>query len=231
MKHIAKKFLFQYEPDQFSFESERFEVVDMKDGLPKLNTSKYQDKVALLKTDTAILGGILQRLNQRNYVFPIPDPTLVYFNAAQLNVGTISDCKANLLSKLDPGGEVAEPALNEFYKFYGLTSQFIVMLFTSVESFINSSIPEGYEFRQDSVRKTEVYNKQQIQQYLDFKTKLTKVIPDVYGINFFGNSTPTNERVWKLKDFRNEIVHTKPTEQVRNKKAKRMRRDFWFTGC
>ncbi|MBI2270134.1 MAG: hypothetical protein HYU69_07215 [Bacteroidetes bacterium] len=95
------------------------------------------------------------------------------------------------------------------YNYYGLTSGFVIYLFTSIESFINQLIPDNYSFKKEQSKKTEIFNKSQIQEHLDFKTKITEVLPDVTKKNFFQKSTSSNQRIWNLKNFRDDIVHTK----------------------
>ena len=48
--------------------------------------------------------------------------------------------------------------------------------------------------------------------FLDFKTKIKDVLPMITGKDFFSKSTPANQLIWNLKDFRDEIIHTKANE-------------------
>lgn len=174
---------------------------------------KRTGSIAYIKTeDDVVVGGFIHNVKGKRYVFPVPDPTLIYFNNAQLNIVAIAKHKEELIKKVDVEETLSEPALNEIYNFYGVTSGFVIFLFTSIESFVNQLLPDDFEYRNELKRKTEIYNKQQIQESIDFKTKLKYVLPQATGKDFFRNQTTTNDKIWKLKDFRDEIVHTKPGE-------------------
>lgn len=208
MKHIKKRFMIQTTSKEVD---SGLVYVDIKSRDTEKELSKRRGTVAYVQTeDDIVYAGFVHNLKGKDYIFPVPDPTLIYFNNAQLSLASIVENRNKLIDKLDFRIKLSEPALNEIYNFYGVTSGFVIFLFTAIESFINHIIPEEFEYKNVSKIKTEVYTKQQIQEVLDFKTKLTKVIPQATGKNFFLKSTPTNERIWKLKEFRDEIIHTKP---------------------
>jgi hypothetical protein len=77
-------------------------------------------------------------------------------------------------------------------------------------------IPENFIYEIKSERKTEIFNKQQIQISISFMDKLTKVLPKALGKNFFTKHTPTNSHIYNLRDLRNEIVHTKSDKTGQN---------------
>jgi hypothetical protein len=59
--------------------------------------------------------------------------------------------------------------------------------------------------------------KKQIQVSISFMDKLTQVLPAANTISFFKkNRTPTNAHIYKLKDLRNDIVHTKSDRTEQN---------------
>lgn len=211
MKHIKKRFLIQEKKENVNFNHDKAELINLSDG--ECNDNKLVGKknfIAFLQTkEDLIIGGFIHKVNGRNYVFPVPDPTLIYFNNAQTSLKTIKERKALLLKKLDLAQPLNEPALNEIYNFYGITSAFIIFLFTAIESFINQQIPDDFVYVNKGHRRTEHYDKNQIQEFVDFKTKITKVLNEASGKNFFQKATPTNQIIWKLKEFRDDIVHTK----------------------
>lgn len=174
----------------------------------KLKLELTKIEIAMAKRN---LG--LEKLEGKEYIFPVPDPTLIYFNNAQGYLRVITERKKALLDKLNlDTTKLSEPALNEVYSFFGATSGFIIFLFTSIESYINHLIPKGFEYSKTGTRKTETYNMKQIQEFLDFKTKIKDVLPLITGKDFFSKSTPANQLIWNLKDFRDEIIHTKANE-------------------
>ncbi len=213
MKHIKRRFFLQTTSDQVNFDNPNFENLNIEKGITQEQLSERKDSIAYVETtDGIVIGGFVHKVDGKNYMFPVPDPTLIYFNNAQLNVKAISEQKKILLKKLDVTVALNSPAIHDIYNYYGLTSGFIIFLFTAIESFINQMIPDDFIYEDKQNRKTEIYNKAQIQEFLDFKTKITKVLKETTGKNFFINQTPTNQSIWKLKEFRDDIIHTKQDE-------------------
>lgn len=210
MKHIRKKFLFQQEVKDFKPDPAKFETIQ----LSKESTQDYlkgkNGSYTLIQTEKDFLiGGFVHKVNGKNYAFPVPDPTLVYFNYAQNSIKLITEYKKRLLEKVDITSKLSEPAINEIYAFFSVTSGFIIFLFTSIESYINSLIPADYKYFRKLNSKTEVFDQSQIQEFLDFKTKITVVLTEITKKNFFKCQTKTNQMIWSLKDFRDKIIHTK----------------------
>ncbi|MBO0331130.1 hypothetical protein [[Muricauda] lutisoli] len=215
MKHIKKRFLVQGKENEINFDKDKAELLEFTEESTILEKVKgKQGFMALLRTqDDLMIGGFIHKLEGKEYIFPVPDPTLIYFNNAQGYLRVIKERKTELLKKLNlDTTKLNEPALNELYAFYGATSGFVIFLFTSIESFINQMVPREYEYSKSGPRKTETYNMRQIQEYLDFKTKIKDVLQEVTGKDFFAKNTPTNQLIWNLKNFRDEIIHTKANE-------------------
>ncbi|MFM9837530.1 MAG: hypothetical protein ACKVOQ_04655 [Cyclobacteriaceae bacterium] len=213
MKHIKKRFLLESDEDQLKFDTDKFEFLELDKNFDQKVLNGKKKSIALILTDKKKLyGGFVHKVDGKNYIFPVPDPTLIYFHNAQINVARIKEYKAILLTKLDFNKELTEPGINEIYNFYSITSGFVIYLFTSIESFINQLIPETFVFNKVSSKRTELYDKRQIQESIDFKTKIVEVISGATGKNFFANQTPTNQLIWNLKEFRDDIIHTKPDD-------------------
>lgn len=215
MKHIRKRFFFEREASNFKPDPAKFEEIEINKGSNKDSLKNKNGSYTILQTDKNILiGGIVHNVNGKNYAFPVPDPTLVYFNYAQNSIRVIENCRKDLLMKIDFTTKLSEPAINEIYAYFSVTSGFVIFLFTSIESFINSLVPEDYEFIRKLASKTEVFDQTQIQEYLDFKTKITEVLTDITKKDFFEIQTKSNQMIWSLKQFRDSIIHTKqdPTQ-------------------
>lgn len=215
MKHIKRKFYFQKKKGEDNFEKSDLEwfdsVKDVKDDLLKKN----KGNVAFLELDDDLLvGGIIDKIDGKHLILPIPDPTLVYFNNAQLSLTKIEQSRKTLLKELNGMKEGAKPPIHEIYDFYGVATGFIIYLFTSIESFLNSMIDDDYIYKDIQQKKTIHYNKRQIQENIDFKTKITTILPQKTGVNYFRKSTPSNQLIWKLKDFRDNIIHTKQEDHI-----------------
>ncbi|WP_052592629.1 hypothetical protein [Aureispira sp. CCB-QB1] len=211
MKHIKKRFLLQMDSKAFFKENEaNTKVLNLGENLPKEISRKRDEIITFLKTtEDIVIAGCLHRFQGKNLILPIPDPTLIYFHSAQSYIKGIKEARKKLIEKINFSTFLNETAINEIYDYYGKTSGFTIFLFTSIESFINQMLPDNYIYKVSSKKRTELYNKQQIQVSLDFKTKISKVLEDITGKNFFKNSTSANSMIWNLKEFRDDIIHTK----------------------
>jgi len=217
MKHIKKRFLISGSKETLEAKRDDFQIIKIDTDFDHKTLSNRKGSIAYIVTDAPtenVIGGFIHKVNGKNYIFPVPDPTLIYFHSAQINIQRIKEFKTTLLVKLDFNESADESGLNEMYNFFGYTSGFVIFLFTSIESFINQLIPDDYVFEKVTTRKTEQYNKSQIQENIDFKTKVVEVLPDITKKNFFKNQTPTNQMIWNLKEFRDSIVHTKHETNV-----------------
>jgi hypothetical protein len=216
MKHIKRRFFFQKTSEEINFERPEFELIDLKnDGISQKELSERKGTVAFIETvDDIVIGGFVHNLKGKHFVFPVPDPTLVYFNNAQLSLAQISEQKKVLIEKLDYTVALNEPAIHDIYNYHGLVSGFVIFLFTAIESFINQMIPDDYTFVDEQKNKTIIYNKIQLQEHVDFKTKITKVLTGATGNDFFRKSSPANQYIWSLKQFRDDIIHTKQDDEI-----------------
>lgn len=116
---------------------------------------------------------------------------------------------------LNPQNEsLSEGLQSQIFEFYGLSNGFIIFLFTTIEAFLNKLIPENYEYKKIQKNKTEIYNHQQIQQYLSFDEKRTKILIKITGKDFSKKYPKKNEHILNLKAFRDSIVHTKTTNGI-----------------
>lgn len=216
MKHIKKRFYFTYKRDQLEVNEENAEFFDLEDGFDDKQLIGKKGTIAFIQMedDDDLIGGIVNNINGQNLIVPIPDPTLIYFHNAQLSLKDIKKEKGELIKKLNFSGVMRESSINEIYTYFGRTSGFVIFLFTAIESFINQLIPDDFHFHNKLNRKTEIYNKKQIQENLDFKTKITKVLKSATGKDFFQKATPANQIIYRLKDFRDDIIHTKDEGEI-----------------
>lgn len=214
MKHIKKRFFFDYKRGELDLNETNAEFFKFDaDGEKRVIGKK--GNIAFLELDTdQWIGGFVNKVNGKTFILPIPDPTLIYFHNAQSSLKQIEIEKDSLIKKLDFQGKMPETAINEIYNYFGLTSGFVIFLFTAMESFINQNIPEDYKFENELSRKTEIFNKRQIQESLDFKTKITKVMSAATGKDFFKKSTPANQLIYRLKEFRDDVIHTKDDGEI-----------------
>ncbi len=216
MKHIKRKFLFH---DFFQAKEtlEHFEYYNPEEIDQKFLKKNEKDQFTVLETNSGEkIFSFIFNDNGSRCMIPVPDFSLVNYNFAySLNIQR-KEHRKNLvknLANLDTPNEIS----NTFaYDYQGTASSCIISLFTSIECFVNDIIPEDFKYEINSERKTEIYDKKQIQISITFMDKLTKVLPKALGKNFFSNRTPTNAHIYKLRDLRNDIIHTKSDKTGQN---------------
>jgi hypothetical protein len=135
----------------------------------------------------------------------------VYFHLAYVNYRLIDEKKKAILRPLlNP--VMGEPMINEWYEYFGLTSGFVIFLFTTLEAFINRCIPSDYEYKRADQKKTEIFSKHQIEEYIPFTEKIKVVLPAIKGKNFYADHPLTAQHITNLKEFRDSIIHTKTSK-------------------
>ncbi|MBF4518309.1 hypothetical protein IRZ71_18275 [Flavobacterium sp. ANB] len=206
MKHIKKKYFLEEKLKTINKETlglkKNFDSKDLK------NLSKTHD-IVIETSDNELIFAFIYNDNGNHVTIPLPDFTLVYYDFSyKLNIDR-KESKKIMLKNLKNVNHFTELNGEVLYRFYGYSSSCIINLFTSIECFINHLLPENKNYIEVNNNRTEIYNKTQIQQYIQFWDKLKKVLPQFYNKNFFQKSTPTNEHIFKLKELRDNIIHTK----------------------
>jgi hypothetical protein len=91
-----------------------------------------------------------------------------------------------------------------------MASSYAIFLFSAVEAFVNMSIPKDYKYeRSIQDKRSEIFNRSQLQRYVEFAEKIKTVLPEVTNKNFVVEHTHKFEYLMKLKSFRDEVAHTK----------------------
>jgi len=209
MKHIKRKFLFHDYLRDTDFSKSNFENVDLE----KIDEKFLKEKANTFSIVTTDLGekifSFIFKDNGKHCLIPVPDFTLVNYNFAyNLNIQR-KDLRKKLVQNLSEVTTQNEVSSNYAYDYQGTASSCVICLFTAIECFVNDLIPENFEYRIVTDRKTEIFNKEQIQVSISLMDKLTKVLPKAVNKNFFAHQSPTNSHIYNLRDLRNEIVHTK----------------------
>lgn len=209
MKHIKKKYLRQ---PKLTEQASRYIEENFK-PLKEIDNSLYKKYSkthnVLLKTEDELILGFIYNNNGKHIHIPLPDFTLVYYDFAyKMNKQRIK-LEKELLNKLTDSETFTEDSSNELYHFYGTATSVIISLFTAIESFMNQILPEDKEYIDVRNNRKEVYNYNQIQEYISFNDKIKKVLPQFFGKNFYQNQNLTNQHITNLKELRDNIVHTK----------------------
>lgn len=146
--------------------------------------------------------------NGNTYFVPEPDPILIYFNNAYFCYKAIKEQEKELFKKLEVSN-LNEGVAGQLYTHFGNCMGFVTALFTSMETFINSQIPQSYSYKIEQNNRTEIYNYDQIQRYVSFDDKWKKIIPEITKKDFAVNFPLKHQHLVNLKEFRNMIIHTK----------------------
>lgn len=211
MKHIKKKLLIEKtDVNREDLPGYKF-IEDVDKGIDHKTLHQAKGSIVLIENqDNKMFGGFVEKINGINYVLPMPDPTLIYFHNAKVNFRSIAPTKKILLEKLDVRKASNNIPVHELYNYYCAASGVIINLFTCMESFTNQSIPSDYLYKKSDSKKTEIFNSKQIMEYVDFKTKVKVILPEIFGKSFFNHPTSANSLIDSLKEFRDQIIHTKP---------------------
>jgi hypothetical protein len=217
MKHIKRKFLFHDFLQNAELPSSNFFDIDLDKVDQSFLKKNSKDNFAILTTETGDkLFSFIYNDNGKHCMIPVPDFSLVNFNFAYtLNIHR-KDYRKKLVKNLAELTIPNEVSNSYAYDYQGTASSCIICLFTAIECFVNDIIPEDFEYKIVNDKKTEIYDKKQIQVSISFMDKLTKVLPIALNKNFFAHQTPTNAHIYNLRNLRNDIVHTKSDKTGEN---------------
>lgn len=216
MKHIKRKFLF-HDFLQKNEGQETNQIVSLEEVNQDFLKKNAKNNFAILTTDNdEKIFSFIYNDNGRHCMIPVPDFSLVNYNFAYtLNIER-KELRKKLVKNLADLVTPNEISNTYAYNYQGNASSCVICLFTAIECFVNDLIPEKFIYEVISERKTEIYNKSQIQISISFMDKLTKVLPKALGKNFFLHQNPTNSHIYNLRDLRNDIVHTKSDKTGEN---------------
>lgn len=211
-KHIKKRFLNEFDlPKEITKEVAAEDQYISQDEVKKIKVP--EGHTPFLMTNTAAFQAFPFNYQGQVRLIPEPDPVLVYFHMAYSNFTVIEEKKKSILKPLlNP--VMGEPMIDEWYQYFGLTCGCVIFLFTTLEAFINRFIPLKFEYKRFGNKSTEVFNKQQIEEFIPFNEKIKIVLPQIMGKDFFKAHPPTSQHIINLKEFRDSIVHTKTSRDA-----------------
>ncbi len=213
MKHIEKRFLNEFSETEFNeiMKQQEFTVFEKGIDSNTLNSVKQlnQRQLVLKTANNKYLKGFPHKVNGQVYAFPEPDPTIIYFSIAQSFKNSIEKHKDALLPKLNLSSNSIGEMTHDFYNYYGAVCGTVIFLFTSIESFMNSLIVDTDIYKRVLTNKTEYFDFKQIQENLPFNEKIKDVIPQLKLKDFVKTYPLKFQIISNLKEFRDNIVHTK----------------------
>jgi hypothetical protein len=214
-KHIYKKFYNESVPTETEINSMQTLSQDwqkIKKGEKPVPNIPLNFKAKILMDSGKMVSVFPFNNKGIRRMIPEPDPILIYFHTAYVYYTQI-EIKRSLVIESTAVEIMTENIINDLYDYYGLTCSFIIFLFTSLEAFINRSIPDNYKYiKTDNPRRTEIYTKDQIQ-WLRFDEKMNKVIPLIKEKDFSKSHPNVYQHIKNLKEFRDNIVHTRESSE------------------
>lgn len=214
MKHLKRKFLKVAKVGD--------DVIGVLQSAPvnetaiaEIKNKGYEGYYAIMQTEGNELIQAFQYNNNGHACFiPEPNPIVIYFELARFHLGHLKTKKISLLKEIHSEKPNAYTLLDEFHGYYSVASICGTFLFNAIEAFINKLIPKDYSYKRIQESKTEIFNKIQIQRNISFEEKIKKVIPDATEKIFHVTYGAKFESIIRLKDFRDEIMHTKSNEHT-----------------
>lgn len=212
MKHLVKKYVKSAKLGDGVNDIINNTPIDEK-VISEISNSKMNGYYAMAITENDTIVQTFKYKNNNNiFLIREPDPIIIYFDTARLFHKTIKEKRLSLFSKLSRN-EYFSAVNGDFYWYYSTVSSYVIFLFLAIEAFINKSIPNNFEYKKNIPgKKTELYDKYQVQRNIEFLEKIKSVLPEATNKNFVSEHTHKYEFIRKLKLFRDEIVHTKSFE-------------------
>jgi hypothetical protein len=205
MKHIKRKFRDTTKLTEQAMKVRKFQQFSTID-----ENIDDDGKVYFITSEDISIGAFKYKDAGKVFCLPEPEPVLIYFNIAQSNYKDIKDKRKELLVPIDfKNPDNTREMMHSMYSFLAYSSSFTVFLFTAIETLINQCIPLNAVYLKTDRKQTTTMNFIQIQMYVEFKEKLTKVLSQITGKSFHKDHPQDYDSILKLKEFRDEIVHTK----------------------
>lgn len=141
-------------------------------------------------------------------IIPELNPVMIFYSNAEMSHRKLIEYRKELLENSPTIKNYKKSTIdpNKFGNFFRMASNCIINLQSTLESFVNRTIPEDRQFIDKNGEKFDptIFH------------KLDKVLPDLKGIKFKKH----NYQIRKLIELRNEIIHLKPAEELTNTKYK-----------
>lgn len=210
MKHLKKKFIGQvkFNPDQWA------ELQKIPDGRKDFQEIPMSEKVSmnalLLTEDGEMFQAFRYKIEGKTILIPEPNPVVIYFDSARNYFRQLNSHRDKVFDNAKTFEENFQGVNGDFYWYFSLASSYAIFLFAAAEAFVNMSIPADFRYeRTIQDKRTEVFNRMQLQRNVDFPEKIKSVLPQVTGKHFVAEHTHKFDYLMKLKLFRDEVAHTK----------------------
>lgn len=165
------------------------------------------------KGSEVVLANSVKSIKLGECAFTAPDPVFLYLNMAEQSLSLLTEeftvVSQNVRPLLFGTDRVNALKDDNVYNYMQLTMQFIVMLFSAIEAFLNQTTPvlTDYSVREDSGKVKKYKSKEDFERYVTTKRKA------VFLSEYLGKGNPNRQSFWAdfviLNNLRNEIIHLK----------------------
>lgn len=222
MKHIKKVFL--------QLENSNFPIDESSEPKSLQSFKSVNQYIAVRKGEDGknFLAFIHKNKDTKdNFVINIPIMPMVFYDSAyttHLQLKVVKKELFELLNKENHTGKYFPDSEHSVYRFIGFATSVITLLCNSLECFANETISnKKYSFKNDLKTKTEIFDNYQTQNYIDIKTKLFKILPEIFSKKINPNSLFL-QPIHKLIELRNDIIHLKLKENLVLERSEIVRR-------
>ncbi len=157
-----------------------------------------------------------------------PDPVQLYYSLAFSNYQFSLETKENIVFQKDQKRRAPLNFVNEYLYNWHLQYKIstIIFLHSTIEAFVNYIMPDDFIYRNEIIGKKsdkfyktiKEYNKEQTERYIQFKEKISHVIPQITGIDFQKQHQKIYDKIINLSKLRNDLIHLRTTSQEKNRK-------------
>lgn len=213
MKHLVKKYV-RYVKFQENLNAAIAEIPVNEKEIARIRDEKMEDQYGMIITDSnELIQAFKYETDGKIYMLPEPDPVVIYFDTAAFNYRRLREQRVEIFRDAALFGKHLLATTGNFYSYFANASSFAIYLFGALEAFVNKEIPKDFEYRRNfQDKRTELFDKGQLQRNIEFLEKIKDVMPQVKGKNFVQEFAHKYNQIKKLKYFRDEVVHTKSFE-------------------
>lgn len=185
---------------------------DKQDRLLEAEDGRY---FAIDKFGTGLAAiATTERVGRANVSFGLPSAPALFLHLAHEAFAAYRDTDVHGFFDSHPQGmwpDDQTPLFDFFEQFFS----HVVFALTSLESFANEMIPQGYSYTiiEGKTGQTVTYDRDEIERYVSLNEKLSKLLPSALGV-----SSPKGLHVWRdfvdLKRSRDRMVHLKSVDRT-----------------
>jgi hypothetical protein len=157
-----------------------------------------------------------------------PDPIQLFYSLAYSNYQFSIETKESIVFQKNQKRGAPLNFVNEYLYNWHLQYKIstIIFLHSTIEAFVNYVMPDDFIFRHEIIGKKsdkfhktiKEYSKEHIERYIQFKDKISLVVPQMTQIDFQKDYQKIYDNIINLSKLRNDIIHLRTTLQEMNRK-------------